>query len=108
MKKTIDTDGRILYKFGHSTAKGGNVYIRKTYPGKIIAHKQGLRNCLNAISKKFSLIDSTIKIYEDIFFFFFHIPKSLAPAILLDSIDNNIPIFAEWDEKSIFIGVDDL
>ena len=38
MKKEIDKDGRILYKFSHSTAKGGNVYIHKTIAGKSIGN----------------------------------------------------------------------
>lgn len=95
MKKVIDKDGRILYKFSHSTAKGGNAYIHKTIPDKCIVNKQGLRNALDAISKKYELIDPTIKIYDSIFFFFFHIPKSLAPAELIESINKNISSFAE-------------
>ena len=67
MKKVIDSDGRILYKFNHSVSKGGSVYINKT--GKI-ENKEGLRNALDAISKKNGLIDPTIKIYDTIFFFF--------------------------------------
>ena len=108
MKKTIDTDGRILYKFSHSTAKGGNAYIHKTLYGKSMEDKQGLRNCLNAISKRYNLIDSTIKIYDNIFFLFFHIPKSLAPAELIESIGKNISLFAEWDKDYAFTGVYDL
>ena len=108
MKREIDTDGRILYKFSHSTAKGGNAYIHKTLSGKIIENKQGLRNALEAISKKHILIDPTIKIYDTIFFFFFHIPKSLAPAALIESVGKNISPFAEWDEDYVFTGVYDL
>lgn len=108
MNREIDKDGRILYRFSHSTAKGGNAYIHKTLPGKSIENKEGLRNYLGAISKKHNLIDPTIKIYNTIFFFFFHIPKSLAPALLLDSINKDITLFSEWDEDYIFMGVDDL
>ncbi|MFH1210254.1 MAG: hypothetical protein V1663_05720 [archaeon] len=108
MKKEIDNDGRILYKFSHSIAKGGNAYIHKTLPGRIIENKQELRNALNAISREYNLIDPTIKIYDNIFFFFFHIPKSLAPVVLIESIAEKILHFSEWDSDYIFIGVYDL
>ena len=108
MKKVIDKDGRILYIFSHSTAKGGNAYIHKTISDKYIANKQGLRNVLDAISKKHNLIDPIIKIYDSIFFFFFHMPKSLAPAELIESIDKNISSFAEWDKEYLYTGVYDL
>jgi hypothetical protein len=108
MKREIDKDGRILYKFSSSTAKGGNAYIHKTLSCKVINNKQGLRNVLEAISKKYSLIDSTIKIYDTIFFFFFHIPKSLAAGELIETIKKNLPLFCEWDKEYIFTGVYDL
>ena len=108
MKKEIDKDGRILYRFSHSTAKGGNAYIHKTVSDKIISNKLGLRNVLDAISKKHGLIDPTIKIYDHIFFLFFHMPKSLAPDILIESISKNISPFSEWDEDYVWTGVYDL
>ncbi len=108
MKKEIDRDGRILYKFAHSTAKGSNAYIHKTLSGKNIENKEGLRNALTAIAKKHSLIDPTIKIYDALFFLFFHMPKSLAPAALIESIENNISSFAQWDTDYVYTGVDDL
>lgn len=70
MKKEIDKDGRIIYKYGHSLSKGGNLYTHKASEG-IITNKAGLRNALNAIVLKHKLIDATIKIYDDIFFLFF-------------------------------------
>ncbi len=108
MKKTFDKYGRTLYKFSHSVAQGGNVYIHKTATGKTIINKIGLRNALDAVSKKFKLIDPTIKIYETIIFFFFHVPNSLAPAKLIESIQKNISSFAEWDNEYVFTGVYDL
>ncbi len=108
MKKEIDKDGRILYRFSHSTAKGGNAYIHKTLQGKSIKNKQGLRDYLEAISKRHGLIDPTIKIYGTIFFFFFHIPKSLAPALLIESIGKDLSLFSDWDEDYVFTGVYDL
>lgn len=108
MKIVIDKDGRKLYKYSHSVSKGGNAYIHKTEQGKIIENKAGLRNVLSAIAAKHKLIDVTIKIYDDIFFFFFHIPRSLAPAKLIDSIQKNIDSFASWDKEYLLTGVYDL
>ncbi len=108
MKKEIDKDGRILYKFSRGTAKGGNAYIHKTISDKVIENKEGLRNALTAISKKYNFIDPTIKIYDNIFFLFFHIPKSLAPAELIESIEKIIPLFSKWDKEYVFTGVYDL
>ena len=108
MKKEIGKDGRILYKFSSSTSKGGNAYIHKTISGKSIENKEGLRNALNEISKKHGLIDPVVRIYDSIFFFFFHMPKSLAPADLIESISKNIPSFAGWDKDYVFTGVYDL
>ena len=89
MKKTYDKYGRTLYKFSSSVAQGGNLYAHKVRHG-IINNKDGLKNALNAISIKFKLIDPTAKVYDTIFFFFFHVPKSLAPASLIDSIQKNM------------------
>ena len=108
MKKDIDKDGRIIYKFSSSVSKGGNVYIHKTLSGKIIGNKDGLRNALEVISKRYELIDPIIKIYDTIFFLFFHIPKSLAPAKLIESIGKNISSFGEWSKEYVFTGVYDL
>jgi len=107
MKKTYDKNGRTLYKFSHSVAQGGNVYAHKVKQGNI-QNKDGLKNALNALSIKFKLIDAAAKVYDTIFFFFFHVPKSLAPAALIDSIQKNIGSFGEWDEEYLFTGVYDL
>lgn len=107
MKKSYDKYGRTLYRFSSSVAQGGNLYAHKAREG-IIKNKEGLKNALNAISTKFKLIDSTAKVYDSIFFLFFHIPKSLAPATLIDCIQKNISPFAEWDESYLFTGVYDL
>ncbi len=108
MKKEIDKNGRMVYKFAHSVGRGGDAYIHKTLSGKIIENKLGLRNYLGAISKKHSLIDPTIKIYDTIFFLFFHTPKSLAPATLIESISKNLSLFSEWDKEYVWTGVYDL
>ena len=107
MKKTYDKYGRTLYKFSHSVAQGGNLYAHKVSQG-IINNKDGLKNALSAVSIKFKLIDPTIKVYGAIFFFFFHVPKSLAPAALIDSIQKNMQHFGEWDKDYLFTGVYDL
>lgn len=67
-----------------------------------------MKNLLNAIISKLDLIDATVKVYDDIFFFFFHLPKSLAPVKLIEFIQKNITYFAEWDENYILTGVYDL
>ena len=107
MKKIYDKYGRTLYKFSHSVAQGGNLYAHKVRHG-FIKNKDGLKNALNALSIKFKLIDPTAKVYDTIFFFFFHIPKALAPATLIDAIQRNINSLAEWDENYLFTGVYDL
>ena len=107
MKKTYDKYGRTLYKFSSFVAQGGNLYAHKVRHG-FIKNKDGLKNALNALSIKFKLIDPTAKVYDTIFFFFFHIPKALAPATLIDAIQRNINSLAEWDENYLFTGVYDL
>ena len=107
MKTEIDKQGRRIYKFSHSAAQGGNMYAHKVCEGSIL-NKEGLRNALRAIAAKYKLIDSSIKVYDPIFFFFFHLPKSLAPAALIDSIQKNIGVFAVWDVDYLFTGVYDL
>lgn len=108
MKKMIDKDGRIMYKSSHSVVKGGVAYIHKTSPGNIIENKHGLRNMLISLSRKHKIIDTTINIYDDIFFIFFHTPKSLAPSKLIQIIQNNISSFGTWDDKYVFTSVHDL
>lgn len=108
MKKVIDKDGRIMYKFSHRVAKGGWMYVHKTTANNPIQNKTGLRNVLEAIVNKFKLIDSTIKIYEDIFFLFFHLHGNIAPALLIKKVQMNIDGFAEWHAEYVFSGVYDL
>lgn len=107
MKIEIDKDGRRMYKFSHSVAKGGYLYAHKT-TGDAIANQEGLRNALNAIAKKFELIDVTIRVYDTIFFVFFMSKPSLAPQKLIDSIQSNTASFAEWDNDYLWTGVYDL
>ena len=76
---------RKKYKFSHSAYQGGYLYAHKVANGKI-KNKEGLRNALNAAVKKFELIDSTIKIYDSVFFLFFMPKPSLKPTVLIESI----------------------
>ena len=107
MKIETDKNGRRLYKFSHSVAQGGYLYAHKT-ANNAIANKDGLRNALNAIAKKFELIDVSIKVYGNIFFLFFMSKPSLVPQELIDSIQSNTVSFAEWDENYLWTGVYDL
>ena len=107
MKIETDKNGRRLYKFSHSVAQGGYLYAHKT-SGGAITNQEGLCNALNAIAKKFELIDVTIKIYDKIFFMFFMSKPSVAPQELIDGIQRNTASFAEWDEKYLWTGVYDL
>ncbi len=108
VKKTFDKNGRTLYKFAHSVAQGGNCYLHRTSNDSRIENKEGLRSALNAVAIKYKLIDPTVKVYDTLFFFFFHLPKTLAPLTLIGSIQKNISSFGEWDEDYLFTGVYDL
>jgi|SRR3989338_673102 len=107
MKIEYDRSGRKLYKFSHSVAQGGYLYAHKTSVGNIV-NKEGLRNVLSAISKKYELIDVTIKVYDAIFLLFFMSKPSLVPQELIDIIQKNIASFANWDENYVWTGVYDL
>lgn len=107
MKIETDMQGKRAYKFSHSVCQGGYLYAHKASGGDI-SDKEGLRNALNAISAQFEFIDATIKIYGNIFFFFFMFKPSLAPQKLIDGIQENITDFAKWEEEYLFTGVYDL
>lgn len=83
------------------------MYVHKVVSGSIV-NKFGLRNVLNAVSIRMKLIDCTIKIYDSIFFFFFHLPKSVALGKVIDAIQKSIAAFAQWDEDYMYTGVWDL
>lgn len=108
MKIEIDKRGRKLYKFNHSVHQGGYFYCHKAIKGKKIENKLGLRNALNAIAVKLDLIDATIKIYEDIFFFFFMTKPLTKPVDIIEAIQKNITGFAEWDKEYLYNTVYDL
>lgn len=108
MKREIDNNGRVLYKFSHSVGQGGYAYGHKTKSGFAVANKDGLRNALNAIAKQLELIDVTIKVYDDIFFIFFMMKPSVAPMQIIEKIQKNIIFFAEWADEYIYTGIYDL
>ncbi len=108
MKREIDENGRLLYKFSHSTHQGGYLYAHKTKDGHVIENKEGLRNALSAIVKQFDLIDTTIKIYDGIFFLFFMMKPSVVPQQVIDGIQKNIAPFSEWVDDYVYAGIYDL
>ena len=97
-----------MYKFSHSVHQGGYFYCHKASEGKKIENKIGLRNALNAIAVKLDLIDATIKIYDDIFFFFFMMKPLTKPVDIIEAIQKNITGFAEWDKEYLYNTVYDL
>ncbi len=107
MKIETDRYGRRVYKFSHSVFQGGYLYAHKASNGSI-TDKEGLRNALIALSVQLGLIDATIKVYDNIFFFFFMFKPSLVPQKLIDGIQENVTDFAKWEEEYLFTGVYDL
>ncbi len=108
MKIEYDKNGRKLYKFSHSICQGGYVYSNKTKEGGEIIDKEGLRNALNLIAKQFEIIDATIKVYGDTFFFFFMLKPSVVPQQVIESIQNSIASFSSWTGEYLWIGIYDL
>lgn len=108
MKIEHDKNGRKLYKFSHSICQGGYVYAHKTKEEGKIADKEGLRNALSSVAKQFELIDTTIKVYDNIFFLFFMLKPSVVPQSLIESIQKNIASFSSWAEEYLWAGVYDL
>ena len=108
MKIELDKKGRKLYKFSHSVHQGGYFYCHKTINEEKIENKLGLRNALNAIAVKLNLIDTTIKIYDDVFFFFFMMKPLTKPLNIIETIQKNITGFGEWDKEYLYNTVYDL
>lgn len=99
---------RKTYKFNHSVVQGGYLYAHKTAKGEIIRNKEGLRNALNAIARKFELIDFTVKVYDSIFFFFFMRKPMVKPNELIEKIHKNISNFGVWGKEYLYTTVYDL
>lgn len=98
---------RKTYRFRHKVVQGGYLYAHKTVSNTIIKDKPGLKSALNAIAKKFKLIDVTIKIYNSMFFFFF-LSRNIKPIELIEKIHKNISNFGVWDKDYIYTTVYDL
>jgi len=98
---------RKTYRFNHKVCQGGYLYVHKTANGEIIKNKEGLRNALNAIAIQFKLIDTTIKIYDSIFFLFF-MSRNVKPVELIEKIQKNISNFGFWDKEYLYNTVYDL
>lgn len=98
---------RKTYRFSHKVVQGGHLYAHKTVGGTTIKNKQGLKNALNAVAKKFKLIDVTIKVYDSILFFFF-LFRGIKPIELIEKIQKNISNFGVWHKDYLFTTVYDL
>jgi len=99
---------RKTYKFSHSVCQGGFFYAHKTLNNQPIKNKEGLRNLLKTIEKKFELIDVTIKIYDNIFFFFFMYKPKIKPADIINAIQKHLSQLQGWDKDCIYSTVYDL
>lgn len=108
MKIETNKYGRRIYKFSSSIVQGGYLYAHKTKQMAPIKNREGLCNLLNAIAKKYELIDVTIKVYRSIFFLFFQVKPSLRPQKLIDAIQEQLGLCGEWDEAYLWTGVYDL
>ncbi len=97
---------RKTYRFSHSVGQGGTVYAQKIQEGKI-HNKEGLRNMLNAVVKRYRLIDATVKVYDDIFFFFFH-ARNVKPTDLIGTVHEHLPAHGRFAEEYVYSGVYDL
>ena len=99
---------RKLYKFSHSIHQGGYLYMHKTTHEGLIRNREELRKALEETAKKFGLIDVTIKIYDNIFFLYFMMKPSIAPAKIIDSVQESITTLNSWHKDYLLTGVYDL
>ena len=99
---------RKTYKFSHSIGQGGYLFIWKAKEGCEIKNKTELRNQLNEVIQQFRLIDTTIKIYNSIFFLFFTFKPKIVLQQLIDSIVEKIQNTEEWDKESFCTATYDL
>lgn len=99
---------RKLYKFSHSIYQGGYLYAHKTSHEGLIRNREQLRDAIEKTTKKLELMDVTIKIYDSIFFLYFMMKPSIAPAKVIDSIQENIKPLDVWHKDYLFTGVYDL
>jgi len=67
MKTEIGKDGRKIYRFSSYVSQGSFVYAHKTKEGEKIANKEGVRNALTALAKRFELIDVTFNLLHQFY-----------------------------------------
>lgn len=94
------------YRFSHSAAQGGQIYAHKA--NSKITLKESLRKALQKASEELRLIDTTIKIYDDIFFMFFFQRNTTSPAEAINKIQESIKGHAEWNKKYVYGHVNSL
>ncbi len=99
---------RKTYKFSHSIVQGDYLYVHKTLEGKAIENKEGLRNVLTAVARKFELMDVTIKVYGSLFFFFFMSKPRVAPLDVINAIQKHLHSFSSWSQEYVYTDVYDL
>ena len=107
MKREIDKNGRMLYKFSSSVCQGGYVYAHRT-KGNVIADKEGLRRALHEVSQHYELIDTTIKIYDTIFFLFYMTKPMVIPQKFIESVQEKIAPFSMWADQGFYNATYDL
>lgn len=98
---------RKTYRLGHSVAQGGWLYAHRVGSG-IIRDREGLRQKLMGVETRFGLIDVTIKIYGNIFFFFFMAKPTIVHQKLIEEIQQAISGFGDWNKECLHTGVYDL
>lgn len=108
MKRILDKNGRVLYKFSSSVCQGGYVYAHKTKENTLIMNKGGLRNALHEIAVQYALIDATIKVYDTIFFLFYMTKPMVVPQQLINTIQEKIAPFSTWADQGFYNAVYDL
>ena len=106
MKIEYDHNGRTIYKFSHSVVQGGYLYAHKSR--ELITNKIRLHEALDTVIEKFSLINATIKIYDHIFFLFFMTKPATKPEELIQTIQETITQFSDWNNEYVYTTIYDL
>jgi hypothetical protein len=106
MKIEIDKNGRTIYKFSHSVQQGGWLYVHNA--SSTITEKKELQTALENVRQTYTLFDTTTKIYDKIFFFFFAYNPSIAQDTIILAIRHAIEPLGTWSEKYVITGVYDL
>ena len=99
---------RKTYKFGHSVCQGGYFFAWKTKKGAELQRGDELRRRVNLVVQQFALIDTTLKVYDSIFFLFFMFKPSIRRQDIIDALVESIGDLEEWDDKHLCTGAYDL